>query len=378
MHDLPLPSLKIEGYRLFDHLEIPRLGRVNLITGKNSAGKTSLLEAVRLCAFRGSPRVILDILEARDELDGVPRPRGGVRGTTSEVVIAGLKRIYHGPTSGMAWEPPIHIGAIGGENGVSIGFQWYVPESAPPKAVLLSPEGEPDSTSSEIRPALVVQYGPKRHARFFLDGPDGVAGLRDRGSAYEARGGDEVNCVAVAASGLSSQEVANLWDAISLTPEEEPVVEALRLVAPNLERVSVSTDAGGRAAPVVRAKLASSTEPLPLRSLGDGMIRIFGITLALVSARDGLLLLDEVENGIHYTVHADLWRLVFRTAHRLNVQVFATTHSYDCITAFQQAAQDSEEEGVLIRLDRTNEHVRATLFDEEELAVVAEEAIEVR
>src|SRR4051794_13594291 len=113
MPDLPLPSLKIEGYRLFDHLEIPHLGRVNLITGKNGAGKSSLLEAVRLYASRGSLRVILDILETRDEIEGVRRPRGGVPGTTSQTVIAALKQLFHGPATGLVWEPPIHIGNIG-------------------------------------------------------------------------------------------------------------------------------------------------------------------------------------------------------------------------------------------------------------------------
>jgi predicted ATPase len=378
MHELPLPSLKIEGYRLFDHLEIPRLGRVNLITGKNNAGKTSLLEAARLYAFRGSPLVILDILAERDELEGVPRLRTGGRGTTSDVAIAGLRRLFHGPTSDMQGNSSIRVGAIGRQDDLSIAFGWFDPESSQSKAARLMQEGASILVSTETRPSIVVEYGNRYHYRFFLDGTDGMAGLRERAASYETRAGREVKAVYVPAGGLSSQDVGDLWHAISLTPEEQPVVEALRLVTPDLERVSVSTDSGSRSAPVVRAKLAGSAEPMPLRSLGDGLNRIFGITLALVNARDGLLLLDEVENGIHYTILADLWRLVFQTAQRLNVQVFATTHSYDCITAFQQAARDSPEEGVLIRLDRTNEHVRATLFEEEELAVVAEEAIEVR
>ena len=72
----------------------------------------------------------------------------------------------------------------------------------------------------------------------------------------------------------------------------------------------------------------------------------------LAHAKDGVLLVDEIENGIHYSVQPDLWRVVFEMATRLNVQVFATTHSYDCIKAFEEAARESEEEGVLVRLAR--------------------------
>ena len=65
------------------------------------------------------------------------------------------------------------------------------------------------------------------------------------------------------------------------------------------------------------------------------MIRIFGIALALENAKDGLLLIDEVENGLHYSVQPDVWRFLFQAATKLNVQVFATTHSYDCIKSFE-------------------------------------------
>ncbi len=108
------------------------------------------------------------------------------------------------------------------------------------------------------------------------------------------------------------------------------------------------------------------------------MNRLFGIALALVHAKDGLLLVDEIENGIHYSVQPDLWRLVFEMATRLNVQVFATTHSYDCIKAFEEAARESEEEGVLVRLARKGDRTLVGEFDERELEIAVEGEIEVR
>lgn len=63
-----LDKLRISGYRQFENLKIDKLGHVNLITGKNNVGKTSLLEAIRIYSTKGSRTVILEILESRDEL----------------------------------------------------------------------------------------------------------------------------------------------------------------------------------------------------------------------------------------------------------------------------------------------------------------------
>ena len=109
------------------------------------------------------------------------------------------------------------------------------------------------------------------------------------------------------------------------------------------------------------------------------MLRALGISLALVNVKDGILLIDEFENGLYYSVQPDLWQFIFRVARRLNVQVFATTHSWDCIEGFQKAAQeDNQEEGLLIRLESKKGEIAATLFDERQLGIVTREQIEVR
>jgi len=89
---------------------------------------------------------------------------------------------------------------------------------------------------------------------------------------------------------------------------------------------------------------------------------LLGIAAALVNARNGFLLIDGFENGLYYAAQVDLWRLIFQAAHRLNVQVFATTHSWDCIEGFQKAAQeDNQEEGMLIRLEYKKGEVASDL-----------------
>ncbi len=117
---------------------------------------------------------------------------------------------------------------------------------------------------------------------------------------------------------------------------------------------------------------------MPLRTFGDGVNRLFGVILSLCNAKDGILVVDEIDNGLHYSVQSQIWKIVFRLAKTLNVQVFATSHSWDCVRAFQQAASDSPEDGVLVRLTKRQENVAATLFTERELEIATRDQIEVR
>ena len=105
---------------------------------------------------------------------------------------------------------------------------------------------------------------------------------------------------------------------------------------------------------------------------------MFGLALALVNAKNGILLIDEIESGLHYSVHLKVWQLIFKIASQLNIQVVATSHSWDAIEAFQEAANKDVEKGLLIRLARKGEEIIPTLFSEEELAIATREHIEVR
>ena len=182
----------------------------------------------------------------------------------------------------------------------------------------------------------------------------------------------------IPAVGLGLAQIGDLWDRIALTSHEEDVLEALRLIDRNVERLILKPIETGSETRVPFVKLAGEPGPISLRSLGDGMNRLFGVALALVNAKDGFLLIDEVENGLHYSIQPDLWRLIFEASKQMNVQVFATTHSYDCVRAFDEAARGSEEEGVVIRLARKAGRIVVGEFDERELGIAVEGQIEVR
>ncbi len=102
-----------------------------------------------------------------------------------------------------------------------------------------------------------------------------------------------------------------MWNDIQLTDAEKSVLEAVRLIAPNVERISVRSEQSELRKPIPIIRIKGQDEPLPLRVLGDGINRIFGLTLALINAKGGMLLIDEIENGIHYSVFNHFWRFIF-------------------------------------------------------------------
>ena len=131
-------------------------------------------------------------------------------------------------------------------------------------------------------------------------------------------------------------------------------------------------------------KLSGVSRPVPLNSMGDGMLRVLQLSLKIFAAKGGFLLIDEFENGLHYSVQEKVWALLFEMAERHDIQIFATTHSWDCIESFTKVAvARTETDGVLFRLGRSvrssdQGRVIATVFDEAALQNITQQDVEVR
>ena len=350
-----LPNLRVEGVRAIRSLEIASLGRVNLFVGANNAGKTSLLEALRLYAARGIPQAFRDILQVRGNvLSQTPAASLEEWG----ILVEAVQSLFYGGLSqldGLA----LQVGPARGE--------------APELTVLLESRGTSGQEDSLRRvsagfPTLMIGYGDER-THVVVD----TLALPPRPYIEN----QVPFAVFVPPSGLGEGLLGALWDRITLTEWEPEVLRALRIIVPGLEGLSFVFEGGRRRVPV--AKLDGSPRPVPLRNMGDGVNRLLSLCVAMVNAREGFLLVDEFENGLYYGVQDEVWRVVFALAERLRVQVFATTHSWDCIVGFQSAASRSSAEGMLYRLEREQDgSVYTETYTEEEVAIAAAQQVEVR
>lgn len=172
-------------------------------------------------------------------------------------------------------------------------------------------------------------------------------------------------------------DYVRLWKNIELTDKEDLVAEVLRIIEPEIVRVSIDTRENS-----AKVRLKNSSKPVPLKNFGEGMNRLLAIALGLVSAEDDMLLIDEIDLGLHHSVQPLMWEIVFQTAKRLNVQVFATTHSSDCVRSFADMANKPEFTGMgnYLRLQKSAEDdgVVVVDYDMEELETALELNLETR
>jgi hypothetical protein len=373
MEQLMLRSLKIERFRTFHQLRIEHLGHINLIVGKNNVGKSSLLEALRLYAHKGAPFLIWEILATRNEIKRAP----DANLESDDHIGVVLDRLFYGQNGNARGQEPIQIGPIDSIEDTLIIARGWRPEAGNEDVQFFELPRAADATDDLEPNALTIRVGSGPMLFLPLDGF--WRSRTRRWARSESLPAKEFNCFYISANGLEKTEIGYLWDDIALTDLEQDIIFALRIIDPEVEKLSLVANPMTNRERSAVVKIAKLARPIPLSSLGDGMNRIFGIMLALVNAKNGILLVDEIENGIHYSVQPNLWSMVFNAAHRLNVQVFATTHSWDCITAFQKAAaENTEKDGMLIRLEAKREMTNAVLFDESELSIVSRDQIEVR
>lgn len=369
-----ISDLRIQGFRLFQDFEIHSLARVNLIVGTNNSGKSSLLEAIHLLTSDDVRSSLMYILSERGEfVSGSLDPRlerardGGYQ----------VSQVFHDRVLQTGRTVTIHSSgrkdmmlrmSLQGSNSYerevdqqSLFGSDVVPNDNRVEMMVFEHRG---LSGEETRERLRVT----EDGLLFIERP---YNLRRR---MHPRGRSRL----VTTNYLGFDELVTLWDRITLTPKEEKVVESLGILEPAVERISFTSSQTSNSG--ILLKLRGQSEPVPLGSMGDGMRRILAITASLVSVDNGTLLVDEIDTGLYYKVISDMWRLVLETSARQDSQVFATTHSWDCVRAFRKALFDSGNPniGCLVRLETSDNQIRAVRYSADELDIAIQEGIEVR
>ena len=368
-------SIHVRGYRGLDSFRMRGLGRVNLLVGTNNCGKTSILECIELLRSTGHPNVLSSILKRRGEWVDVVNDRD------SEPLLD-VKRLF----SGYDLQGEI---VIEGEGDGAVGPSDWNGKVAMHVEDPRDPEpGEPDPFGEDGYSTLAVEWSDRKDDSDTRTVPisitsDGHLSSRGLRRFLRTRNGPLDQVVQfIRTSGMTAPDVVRLFDDVVLTENEEHVTQALRMIEPAVERIaSVVIDRGShfREAPGgVFIKLRKSGNRIPIGSTGDGMWRMLGLALALANVKGGVLLVDEIDTGLHYSVMADMWRMVSERAAALKVQVFATTHSRDCYESLAAVAEPGLP-SPKITIQRIEPHrEQAIRFNDEAVAAAAERGIEAR
>ena len=336
-----LKNFTIKNYKSIKDLEIKELKRINLLIGRNNAGKSNILEAILLFATRFSSASIVKILSLHKDIYLERGMNGRIRVSSSVENFLSL-------ITDRSQREMRQCGIELKGNDETVTFRSYKVEKNEKDGetyVKFFPfsESELNINSEEVQEMQRVAIGKE------LDEAPNFRTLSIK--RWVDDGVVDTRCIYVNCTSRESESVEPLWNNIVLTPLKHEIIKALQLISPDISDVAIMRE-GIREEihPYVNFK----EQAIPLHSMGDGIAHIFNIMLALVNAKDGVLLLDEMENGLHVRTLEKLWTMVNELSKQLNVQVFVTTHSNDCIRAFRENAR---EDGCFLSLNCQDDEV---------------------
>lgn len=358
-----LSKLHIGNFRSFKSLDIDRLGKINLVSGQNNSGKTSLLEAVFLLSGVANPNLLLNAVVIR-----------GVRVTSgSEHVVQSTlwKPIFHDLDMNEAVEVTGHHFSHG-EIKVRLTLEQPNLFEMPLDDGKVSLGDTPQKKQAFVL-NYVLNNKPEADYNITLTGTTIKAERKQPGPDAEIQ-------IPFAATILShrnrnSENDAQLLGQLRQQKKGDLVVDALRAIEPRLQSLEVNTTTG---AAMIWGDVGLS-ELVPLPVMGDGMLQLARVVLAISSTPSGIVLIDEVENGLHHSVLADIWRVVKEAAEQFKTQIIATTHSYECIAAAEKVLESSDDgEFLLHRLETNNTGSRCVTYDRETMGAAIQHNMEVR
>lgn len=171
-------------------------------------------------------------------------------------------------------------------------------------------------------------------------------------------------------------EDADRFSLIEREGRQEVVVEALREMEPRLVRLAVLTQ-GGQAR--VHAQLSGHQRLIPVGMMGGGFARLLSMLTLVATSPGGVVLIDEVENGLHHQTLTSVWRALFAMATKNKCQIFVTTHSRECLmAAFEVSVERGREELSMHRLQWVSDKLECVRLEARHLKLAAEMGLEVR
>lgn len=360
-----LSSLVIEGYRCFERFEIPELRRVNLFVGRNNAGKSTVLEAVGFLVSGGDPDMLALVIRERDEVEAYVDDDDPEL-TWQRISVSGL---FRGRELKDGCRFRLGGNLSGAQVEVSMVAQW-----APPAPVRRTGR----STSSDH--GVSRRERPLRLAVFRRGWTPSKLEFPLRGDRFDTAsfptefweglsdGRPVLGHVGVAREPLETLE--RLWSEIVGNAEELEVVEALRTLEPTLERILFTRSEEG---PKIFAVLNGVSGRVPFASLGEGSWRLLGISMNLAWLLAGdVILIDELDTGLHHSTLVKVWKLILTVARKRELQIFATSHSQDCLRALAELhAQEPEltSDFMLHYVDKDEPRARSFTAAEVEVAI---------
>jgi hypothetical protein len=374
-------TFEVKNFRGFKKLRMDSLSRVNLITGTNNVGKTSLLEAIFIHSGGHNPELTMVI--------------NGLRG------LSGIGLEFEKPDRS-PWDSIFHnfdptnivqLAAALGDDYLDLRFKYIQdPQEIAGLRLSIRTEFERSTAMSDRLYAKILRMEVRREKEFASRKSKSAKFDPDKIKSVKYflildRAGKKVEPTPpvppfpakmnLARSRENPEQEVKWFSELQIEGHEDVLLRALQILDPRLHSLSMVYEAGQ---PLLQGDIGLKRRHLiPLAVMGDGMNRLASIIMLIGSTAGGALMLDEVDSGFHYSLLPKVWGAVCQAADEFDVQLFCTTHSRECVDAAHKAATNRETyELSLHRLERRDGEVSVISYDREAIDASLSSEFEVR
>lgn len=325
-------SFRVQNFRCFEDLTLDNLGRVNLLVGKNNTGKTSVLDAIAMHNGKFESHIV------RLQIGGNYLPANLLFHATNVISIGGMSNWNHNH---------LVIQKTGNQEGFVNLYYGNLPSES--------------TNESDWISTGALGAGPNAISEEFIKKMQSVAA--------------RVTYLTVDKKSLFGHETTEFTKLAVQHGKRTIMVEVLQILDAKVRGLEILVPVN---VPLIYVNFEDIT--LPISVLGEGMKLVLNFILAIGNAENGIVLIDEIENGLHYSVQKDVWRAIGKATRDFNVQLFATTHSLECIRAAHAAFRaDGSDDLRVHRLQRGMDgNIRAVTYDAARLDETFEADFEVR
>lgn len=348
-----IDRIKIENFKCLENFEINNVKRINLIGGRNNSGKSTILEALFFFFDRLASDNTLKHLAWR-----------GIQNIELDA-----EKLWTPLFNNFDMSKDIRVKIDKDIMKVSADSKYKLKQTNKDNNVSLKNVGN-ISNQETLSLKISVERNRAEVFRSHVALNNGINNIVENNKT------DLSKATYISSKTLNIASLAEEFSNVDARGEVNEIVEDLKCIEKRFENLSLNLL--GKV-PAIHAKIKDIDVKIPAALMGDGINKLLSIILNIRSCQNGIVLIDEVENGFHYSSVSDIWKIINSLSEKYNCQVFAATHSYECVEKACESFKDSPDSFQYIRMAKSKEgQIIPKIFEHGTLQAAIENNLEVR